>query len=113
MPFLEIKNGKHVQIGSCHSVAVYRDHVDLPGDYEVIVAQEALISSHGHFVQTPASPQKGQTTWVFGESWMPEDDMEIFLDPSDAWHNKELNREVYDSHIFQQAGIKKTYKKGK
>ncbi|PBK83274.1 hypothetical protein ARMGADRAFT_1089620 [Armillaria gallica] len=101
MPFLKIKNSKHVQIGGRRFVAVYRDHVDLPGDYEVIVAQEALISSHGHLVQTLASPQKGQTTWVFGESWMLEDDMEIFLDLSDAWHNKELNGKVYDSHIFQ------------
>ncbi|KAK0432577.1 hypothetical protein EV421DRAFT_1719423 [Armillaria borealis] len=38
-----------------------------------------------------------------GDRWAPEDDMEIFLDETDAGFYEELTGEVYESRVFQQA----------
>ncbi|PBK81491.1 hypothetical protein ARMGADRAFT_1048805 [Armillaria gallica] len=103
MPFLEIRNGKCIQVGRWPTVAIYNDGVELLEDFEVIVSHDASISSHSHMVEMPRSPQKGCTTWVMGNHWAPEDDMEIFLDETDAGFYEELTGEVYKSRVFQQA----------
>ncbi len=38
-----------------------------------------------------------------GDSWVLNNDTDIFLDPSEEWHDEELNGKIYDSRIFQQA----------
>lgn len=103
MPLLEIQKGRRVRLGGRASVAVYSDRVDLDDNFEVIVSNESSISAMGRLVQAPSSPQKGRTTWLMGDSWVLNDDTDIFLDPSEEWHDEELNGEIYDSHIFQQA----------
>ncbi len=113
MPFLEIRNGKHVLVGGWHSVAIYNDRVKLPDNFEAIISHDASISSSGRMVEAPRSPQKGCTTWVMGDRWALEDDTDIFLDKTDAGFYEELTGEVYESRIFQQAEMDKSTQKGR
>ncbi|PBK83212.1 hypothetical protein ARMGADRAFT_1038013 [Armillaria gallica] len=98
-----IRNGKHMQVSRQHSMAVYNDCVELPEDFKPIISHKASISSSGHMVEAPRSPQKGCMTWVMGDCWAPEDNTEIFLDATNAGYFTELTGEVYDSWVFQQA----------
>ena len=65
---------------------VYRDHVELDDDIEVIHSWEAGLSSSRRVpTESPCSPQKGRgTTWVLRDSWGPADSTEVGLDPSTA-----------------------------
>ncbi|SJL15740.1 uncharacterized protein ARMOST_19245 [Armillaria ostoyae] len=103
MPAFEIHNGKRVRVGGRSGVAGYSNCLDLDDDFEVIVSHESSISARGRLVQAPPSPQKGRTTWVIGDSWSLKDDTEIFLDPTDQWYDEELQGEIYESRVFQQA----------
>ncbi len=113
IPFLEIRNGKCVQVGGRHSVAIYNNRIELPDDFEAIISHDTSISSSGRMVEAPRSPQKGCTTWVMGNHWAPEDDTDIFLDETDMGFYEELTGEVYESRIFQQAETDKSTRKGR
>lgn len=113
MPFLEIQNGKHIRLGGRPSIAVYNDRLELPEDFEATVSHEASFSVTGHWVKAPRSPQKGRTTWVMGDSWASGDNTEIFLNETGTDYDEELTGEVYESHIFNQANMDKSPRKGK
>lgn len=88
-----IRNSKRRKIGEDGS---YHDRVVDEQDYEVVHARESRLSSRRRNVETPRSPQKGRTAWVVGETWMPEDDPEIGLDPLGNWCDEEFEKDVMD-----------------
>lgn len=72
----------------------YHERVLEETDFEVVHAREAHMGTRHRHVETPRSPQKGRTEWAMGETWMPEDDPEIGLDPAGDWYEEELEKEV-------------------
>lgn len=72
----------------------YHDRVVDPEDFEIVHARESHLSSRRQNIETPRSPQKGRTTWVVGETWIPEDDPELGLDPGGDWFDEELDKDV-------------------
>ncbi|SJL10438.1 uncharacterized protein ARMOST_13824 [Armillaria ostoyae] len=48
-----------------------------------------------------------------GDTWSPVNDTEVFLDPTDSWYEEELCAEIYESHVFKQAGVDEPPKKEK
>lgn len=73
----------------------YHDRVVDDDDFEVVHSRESHLSSRRQHVETPRSPQKGRTTWVVGETWTPEDDPELGLDPTN-WCDEEFEKEVME-----------------
>lgn len=74
----------------------YRDRVVDDEDMEVVHSRDSFLSSRGKTIETPRSPQKGRTTWVVGETWVPEDDPELGLDPGGGWYDEELEKDVME-----------------
>ncbi len=48
-----------------------------------------------------------------GDTWSPINDTEVFLDPTDSWYKEELCVEIYESHVFKQAGVDEPPRKEK
>lgn len=74
----------------------YHDRVLDNDDFEIVHSRESRLGARGQRIETPRSPQKGRTAWVVGESWAPEDDPELGLDPGGSWFDEEVEKEVTD-----------------
>lgn len=64
----------------------YHDRLVLPDDFEVIHSRHSgLTLTRGIPVETQRSPQKGRTTWLRGNAWVPDDNTEVGLELDWSW----------------------------
>lgn len=63
----------------------YHDRLVLPDDFEVIHSRQSGLTSRGRVIETPRSPQRGHTAWLLGDTWAPEDNTEVGLEPGWEW----------------------------
>jgi hypothetical protein len=72
----------------------YCDRVHLANDFEIINVWEGRIEQASSIVTTTERlPQQG-TVWTVGNSWVPEDDVELSLDPTSALYDEALEELV-------------------
>ena len=72
----------------------YHDRIDLADDFETIHAREGRFEQSSNLVTTTGRlPQRG-TVWTVGNSWEPEDNVELSLDPSSAWYDEVVDAPV-------------------
>jgi hypothetical protein len=86
----------------------YRDRIDLANDFEVLNTREGRVDQASSFVtSTERLPQRG-TVWTAGNSWEPEDDVELALDPSSAFYDEALEGQVtVDDPVWVRPSKKK------
>lgn len=71
----------------------YHNCVVKEEDFEVVYSHESGLNHCQIHIETPQLPQKGRTTWIVSDSWAPQDDPEIGLDPA-GWCDEEFAKEV-------------------
>lgn len=82
---------KRIRVGS----NVHMDRIPLEDDFEVVQARTSSLRGPGHLPTDSARwPMKGHTSWTVGDTWAPEDDLELALDPHDGWFDEEMEADI-------------------
>lgn len=64
----------------------YHDRLSLPDDFSDVYSRDSHLTLARKLpVETPRSTQRGQTTWLEGREWEPDDDTEIGLVDAADW----------------------------
>lgn len=72
----------------------YHDRIPLDDDFEVLKAR--TVSSGPNNIPIETTKSIRSSTWTFGSSWAPDDDLEYSLDPDDGWYDEVLEADVGD-----------------
>ena len=90
MPFITTRPSKRQR--------TYHDRVKLADDFEIVHICKTYLKQNGQVaMETPCSPQKGQTTQTVGESWVPEDSLKFALDPHSDWYDEQVDAPVMET----------------
>lgn len=85
----------------------YHDRIPLEDDFEVLKAR--TVTSGPNNIPIEAVQLIPSSTWTFGSSWAPDDDLEYSLDPDDGWYDEVLEADVGD--VMEEAMAPRKKKK--
>lgn len=84
----------------------YHDRIPLEDDFEVF--NVCTVSSGPNHIPIETSKSFLPSTWTYGSSWAPDDDLEYALDPDDEWYDEVLEADVMDEVIMPKTKKKRS-----
>lgn len=82
----------------------------MENDFEVIQARTASCSGPNNFL-VETDHTSFATSWDYGSSWAPEDNLDFSLDPNGQWYDEALEADIANTTVDTAAPTKRKIKR--
>ena len=89
-------------------ISAYHDHLVLDDDLDVIHSRATQFNTSRRLVsETPRAAQTGDLAWIASDSWAPEDNNEVGLDPGSEWYDEAMDGNIMEERLPPENNKKK------